>query len=248
MKGGQLTTWRLISGGVRPRTASPANGWAGSREDPTADQQTRIQGGSRVARGGGWGGATFQPLLEYIGPPMRKHVSLGYPRTRPPLLVTIRSVARMICRVKIQILPVYATRGQRDGFSSQLPYTCHLSQRRHLMEIDLRFALNTRTDGGPAKSRGQGMSSEIAAGAGVPSGGSARAGEAECGMSSGRNRSMGSEPEITPVGKLVGHKGSVTALSIDSSHEAAGHQQLVSGSEDGRCRAGWTRELPLLDK
>ena len=59
---------------------------------------------------------------------------------------------------------------------------------------------------------------------------------------------MGSEPEISPVGKLVGHKGSVTALSIDSSHEAAGRQQLVSGSEDGRRRAGLIRDIPLLER
>lgn len=84
--------------------------------------------------------------------------------------------------------------------------------------------------------------------AGVPTGGVTRAGEAEGGRPSKRNRSMGSEPEISPVGSLVGHKGSVTALSIDASQEAAGPHQLVSGSEDGRCRAGVTRADPLLEK
>jgi len=62
-KGGQLTTWRLESVGVRARTASPANSSSGLREHPDADPPTRVQG-SRAGRGRSRSGATFQPLLE----------------------------------------------------------------------------------------------------------------------------------------------------------------------------------------
>ena len=54
-----------------------------------------------------------------------------------------------------------ATRGQMDGFFSQLPYKCHLAEVEwNLWEIDSRFALNL-TPGWPRQSPGRGRLNSI---------------------------------------------------------------------------------------